>query len=232
MIRKPLDFGRLFDKQKGRAMIDERLKKQIEFLLEIDKMKNLYRQTYIIHDESRGASMREFEGEEERFKRRENDAEHSFHLAMLAMTLAEHANSQIDVLKVMKMVLIHDVVEIDAGDTYCYDTEGYKSKREREEKAADRLFGLLPDDQRDEYRELWEEFERVDTPEAKFAAALDRMQPMLLNNAKGGVSWREHGIAYEQVRARNAHIKKGSDDLWEYIENMLAEANEKGRFGG
>ena len=211
-------------------MIDERLKKQLDFLLEIDKMKSLYRQTYIIHDESRGASMREFEGEKERYKRRENDAEHSFHLALFAMTLAEHSNVPIDVQKVMKMVLIHDIVEIDAGDTYCYDAEGYKSKREREEKAADRLFGLLPNDQRDEYRALWEEFERMDTAESKFAAALDRMQPMLLNNAKDGVSWLEHGISYEQVRARNAHIKNGSDELWEYIEKMLGEANEKGFF--
>lgn len=211
-------------------MIDERLRKQLEFLLEIDKMKSLYRQTYIIHDETRGDSMREFEGEKTRYKRRENDAEHSFHLALFAMTLAEHSNETVDVLKVMKMVLIHDVVEIDAGDTYCYDTEGYKSKREREEKAADRLFGLLPDDQRDEYRALWEEFERVDTAEARFAAALDRMQPMLLNYSKDGISWREHGVSFEQVHARNAHIKNGSEELWEYIEEMLRQAKEKGCF--
>lgn len=211
-------------------MITERLRKQLEFLLEADKMKSLYRQSYIINDEKRGASMREFEEENALYKRRENDAEHSFHLALFAMTLAEHANVPVDVLKVMKMVLIHDIVEIDAGDTYCYDTEGYKTKREREEKAADRLFGLLPDDQRSEYRALWEEFESMQTAESRFAAALDRMQPMLLNYKKGGISWKEHKVTFEQVHARNEHIKNGSDELWEYIEQMLDDAKKNGCF--
>ena len=209
-------------------MISDRLKSQIEFLLEADKMKSLYRQTYIIHDESRGDSMREFEGDTDKFKRRENDAEHSFHLALFAMTLAEHANVPVDVLKVMKMVLVHDIVEIDAGDTYCYDTLGYETKREREVRAADRLFGILPKDQEREYRELWEEFERMDTPESRFAAALDRMQPMLLNAAREGVSWREHNVAYEQVRERNKHIADGSEELWEYMEKVLEDALLKG----
>ncbi|MGN0642925.1 MAG: HD domain-containing protein [Huintestinicola sp.] len=206
----------------------DRLKKQIEFLLEADKMKSLYRQTYIIHDEKRGASMREFESEAETYKRRENDAEHSFHLAMFAMLLAEHSNSDIDVLHVMKMVLIHDVVEIDAGDTYCYDAKGYETKRDREEKAADRLFGILPDDQRDEMRALWEEFEAMETPEAKFAAALDRMQPMLLNYTKNGVSWQEHGVKLSQVEERNKHIADGSEELWEYMLSVLEDARDKG----
>jgi len=167
-------------------MISERLRKQIEFLIEADKMKSLYRQTYIINDEKRSDSMRDMPADDIPLKRRENDAEHSFHLALFAMTLAEYANIPVDLLRVMKMVLIHDIVEIDAGDTYCYDTKGYESKREREEKAADRLFGLLPEDQEREYRSLWEEFEAMNTAESRFAAALDRMQPMLLNYTKNG----------------------------------------------
>ncbi len=205
-------------------MIDKRLISQLEFLLEADKMKSLYRQTYILADESRGNSMRDFEDDKTVHHRRENDAEHSFHLALFAMTLAEHSNVPIDVLKVMKMVLIHDIVEIDAGDTYCYDTQGALTKRSREEKAADRLFGLLPDDQCSEYRALWEEFEERKSPEARFAAALDRIQPMLLNYNKGGISWKEHGIRYEQVHSRNAHIGEGSQVLWEYVEDMLTKA--------
>lgn len=208
--------------------MNERLKKQVEFLLEADKMKSIYRQTYIIADESRGASMRDFEGETDKFRRRENDAEHSFHLALFAMILAEHANIPVDVTRVMKMVLIHDIVEIDAGDTYCYDEKAGLTKQEREEKAADRLFGLLPDDQRDEYRALWEEFERRDTAESRFAAALDRMQPMLLNYTKGGISWQEHEVSYGQVYERNRHIGDGSEKLWEYMENVLNDALGKG----
>lgn len=209
-------------------MISERLRKQIEFLLEADKMKSLYRQTYIINDEKRSASMRDFNDDGTFHRRRENDAEHSFHLALFAMTLAEHANVPVDLLRVMKMVLIHDIVEIDAGDTYCYDTDGYKSKREREERAADRLFGILPEDQKKEYRALWEEFEAVDTAESRFAAALDRMQPMLLNYTKNGISWQEHGIFYSQVHERNKHIANGSEELWEYMEEALRDALGKG----
>ncbi len=210
-------------------MSNERLKCQLEFLLEADKMKSLYRQTYIIADESPAASRNDYP-DNVPSKRRENDAEHSFHLALFAMILAEHSNERIDVLKVMKMVLIHDIVEIDAGDTYCYDKAGNSTKREREEKAADRLFGLLPSDQQQEYRGLWEEFERMDTPESKFAAALDRMQPMLLNFAKGGISWREHNVKYSQVYERNKHIKNGSEEIWEYVEEMLKSAMGKGYF--
>lgn len=206
----------------------DRLKKQIEFLLEADKMKNLYRQTYVINDESRGDSMREFEGEQEKYKRRENDAEHSFHLALFVIMLAEHSKQKIDVLHTVKMVLIHDIVEIDAGDTYCYDQQGYATKADRETKAADRLFGLLPDDQKQEYIKLWQEFEERKTPEAKFAAAVDRLQPMLLNATKNGISWQEHEIKYEQVYQRNEHIKEGSEQLWEYIKKILDNAHQNG----
>lgn len=209
-------------------MENKRLESQLGFLLEADKMKSLYRQTYILNDESRGDSMREFEGESKRHKRRENDAEHSFHLALFAILLAEYSNEPVDVLKVVKTVLIHDIVEIDAGDTYLYDAKGNETKRERETKAADRLFGLLPDDQRDEYRRLWEEFEAKSTPEARFASAIDRMQPMLLNYAKGGISWREHGISREQVKERNKCVSVGSEKLWEYMDGLFDKAHENG----
>lgn len=209
-------------------MENKRLESQLGFLLEADKMKSLYRQTYILNDESRGDSMREFEGESKRHKRRENDAEHSFHLALFAILLAEYSNEPVDVLKVVKTVLIHDIVEIDAGDTYLYDAKGNETKRERETKAADRLFGLLPDDQRDEYRRLWEEFEAKSTPEARFASAIDRVQPMLLNYAKGGISWREHGISREQVKERNKCVSVGSEKLWEYMDGLFDKAHENG----
>ena len=209
-------------------MIPDKLRSQLEFLLEADRMKSIYRQTYIIADESRGVSMREYEGETDTHRRRENDAEHSFHLALFVMMLAEYSNEPIDVLKTLKMVLIHDIVEIDAGDTYCYDAAGNMTKADREKAAADRLFGLLPPAQEREYRGLWEEFERTDTPESRFAAAVDRMQPMLLNYTKGGISWQVHGARYEQVYDRNKHIGDGSDTLWEYMSGLLENAREKG----
>lgn len=209
-------------------MDSERLKKQLDFLIEADKMKSLYRQTYIISNESRGASMREFEGEEQKYKRRENDAEHSFHLALFVIMLAEYANEPIDVLKAVKTVLIHDIVEIDAGDTYFFDDKGYKTKRDRETRAADRLFGLLPNEQRDEYRTLWEEFEAGSTPEARFASSVDRMQPMLLNYLKDGISWREHNVSYEQVKERGKCIKGGSEKLWEHMDALFDDVHNKG----
>lgn len=191
--------------------MNERLKKQMEFILETDKMKNIYRQTYVLNE-----------------NRKENDAEHSWHLALMAFLLAEHANEKIDVLHVIKMVLIHDLVEIDAGDTYCYDKKGYEDKSEREEKAAKRIFSILPVDQQDEIYSLWREFEEVKTPEAKFAAALDRAQPMRLNAAKNGISWQEHGIKYEQIISRNEPIKNGSEELWEYMNDVLEECRKNG----
>lgn len=192
-------------------MNETRLEKQIAFILEVDKMKNIYRQTLVLHED-----------------RRENDAEHSWHLALMAFLLAEHSNEKIDVLKVIKMVLIHDLVEIDAGDTYCYDEKGYEDKEEREMKAAHRIFALLPEDQQEEIFSLWREFEEVRTPEAKFAAALDRMQPSLLNYTKGGASWTNHGVRYEQAIRRNLPIQDGSCKIWDYMKKIYDCAKDKG----
>ena len=159
----------------------------------------------------------------------ENDAEHSFHLAMMACILAEHAKEEINILHVIKMVLIHDIVEIDAGDTYCYDTVGYQDKAEREQKARDRIFALLPDDQKLEYCALWDEFEARITPESKFANALDRIQPMLLNYQKGGISWKKHNIHAEQVEQRNLPITKdGSHAIYELAQEIIASAKQEG----
>ena len=193
-------------------MDNARFNSQLAFILELDHLKNIYRRTYVLHED-----------------RRENDAEHSFHLAIMACILAEHAKEPVDVLHTVKMVLIHDVVEIDAGDTYCYDTEGYKTKAAREQKAADRLFALLPEDQCREYRGLWEEFEARETPEAKFANALDRVQPLLLNFKKGGISWKEHDVRAEQVTARNCGI---TDDGSEVIGQLAAEIIETAKQEG
>ena len=155
----------------------ERLEKQMEFILEVDKVKKIVRQTYL-SDASR----------------KENDAEHSWHLALMAVLLKEYSNEEVDLAKVIPMVLIHDLVEIDAGDTYAYDEAGAETKRERETKAADRIFGLLPGDQGTWFRELWEEFEAYETAEAKFAHVLDNAQPLLLNDASNGRSWDRHGV--------------------------------------
>ena len=191
--------------------MNDRLRKQLDFMLELDKMKNLYRQTYVLHED-----------------RKDNDAEHSWHIAVLASLLAEYSNEPIDVAHVTKMVLLHDVVEIDAGDTYCYDTDGYKTKADREEKAAQRIFGLLPDDQRDEYYKLWREFEDSVTPDARFAAVLDRIQPLLLNYTKNGISWQEHGVHKEQVLARNVDYFSASDELAGAIKEVIEDAYAKG----
>lgn len=193
-------------------MDNARFTQQIAFLLELDKLKNIYRQTLVLHED-----------------RAENDAEHSFHLAIMAAVLAEHANTPVDVLHTMKMVLVHDVVEIDAGDTYCYDAKGNEDKAEREQKAADRLFALLPEDQAAEFCGLWEEFEEKATPEAKFANALDRIQPMLLNYKKGGISWMKHGISEEQVTNRNIPtVSAGSDTIGEFAQEIIRAAKEAG----
>ena len=178
----------------------------------MDKIKKITRQTYL----SDGS-------------RKENDAEHSWHLALMAFVFADYANEKIDVLKTMKMVLLHDVIEIDAGDTYAYDTEGNKTKRERELKAADRIFGLLPDAQRMEYRGLWDEFEAMKTAEAKFANMLDKVQPLLLNNASDGKSSVEHGVKESQVLARNSRTHEGSEELWAYAKSLIEENVKKGR---
>ncbi len=191
----------------------EKLRKQMDFIIEIDKMKNIYRQTLVLNED-----------------RAENDAEHSWHLAMMVMLLSEYANEPIDVLHTVKMVLIHDIVEVDAGDTYCYDKEGYKDKAEREEKAAQRLFGMLPEEQRNELYGLWREFEEFKTPESKFANAVDRCQPMTLNYKKGGISWKKHGIKSSQVYERNKNIGQGSELIWQYMQEVLKDAEDKGMF--
>ncbi|NLT08461.1 MAG: HD domain-containing protein [Ruminococcus sp.] len=191
--------------------MDDRLRSQIGFMLELDKMKTLYRQTYVLNED-----------------RKENDAEHSWHLAVMAFLLAEHSNQPVDVLKVMKMVLIHDVVEIDAGDTYCYDAEGNKTKAEREEKAAQHIFGLLPVDQKEEFYALWREFEEAATADSKFANLLDRLQPILLNYTRDGISWKEHGVYSDQVRARNLHSSEASDDIAAIIEDIISDAEAQG----
>lgn len=188
-----------------------RLEQQMKFIEELDKNKGIGRQTYIL------------EGE-----RKENDAEHMFHLAIMAAVLREHANEPVDVLKVMTMVLIHDAVEIDAGDTYAYDDAGNATKREREEKAADRIFHLLPSDQEEYFRGLWEEFEKNETAEAHFANTLDRLQPIMLNHTSGGKAWKEHGVSASQVYARNSVTAEGSHVLWDYaVERFIEPHIEK-----
>lgn len=191
--------------------MNDRLKKQMEFILEVDKLKKIGRQTYL-SDASR----------------KENDAEHSWHLALMAVLLAEHSNEDIDILKVITMVLIHDLVEIDAGDTYAYDEVGKASQRKREEAAADRIFNILPEDQARYMRNLWEEFEAQETPEAKFARTLDNAQPVMLNDATDGLAWREHEVKLNQVMGRNKNTHKGSEDIWEYVQNIFIKNVSKG----
>ncbi|MGE5610748.1 MAG: HD domain-containing protein [Bacillota bacterium] len=191
-------------------MVDNRLGQQIQFMLEIDKLKNVLRQTPITGG------------------RQENSAEHSWHLAVLAVLLAEYANEPIDLLRVIKMVLVHDVVEVDAGDTYCYDEQANVGKADRERRAAERIFGLLPGDQAKELRGLWDEFEERKTPESRFANALDRVQPVILNYMSGGKAWIEHGVSVEQVMKRNRPIEAGSSRLWEHIHGLITDAANKG----
>jgi putative hydrolase of HD superfamily len=189
-----------------------RLSKQIEFICEIDKLKHIYRQTFVMDS-----------------SRTENDAEHSWHLAVIAILLSEYATQKnLDLLRVIKMILVHDLVEIDAGDTYLYDEQAAQDKLDREHRAADRLFTLLPDDQGQELRELWEEFEARQTPEAKFAAALDRFQPLLHNYGTQGISWKEHGITSDMVVQRGRHMQEGAPTLWEYAQHLIQDSVEKG----
>lgn len=193
-------------------MANERLKKQIEFILEIDKLKHIYRQT-LLTDGSR----------------HENDAEHSWHLAMMAILLCEHATEMsIDMFRVVKMVLIHDIVEIDAGDVHCYDEEAVETRRILEHRAAERLFGLLPEDQAQEFKDLWLEFERQSTPEACFAASLDRLQPLLHNHRTGGYSWRKHGVSSDKVVKRTRPIRDVSEPLWKFVEDLIQDSIDKG----
>jgi putative hydrolase of HD superfamily len=190
---------------------DERLDRQLEFIIEIDKLKMVMRQSYVMTAD-----------------RQENSAEHSWHLAMMAMVLAEHAEQQVDLCHALRMVVLHDIVEIDAGDTYCYDEQAARDKAEREDRAATRIFGLLPEDQACELRDLWDEYELQITPESRFAMALDRLMPLLHNYHTEGKSWSEHGITKGQVLAHNACIKASSEKLWQYVRCMLDNAVAKG----
>lgn len=190
-----------------------RLEQQFEFIKEIDKEKFIGRQTYLSDA-----------------NRKENDSEHAWHMAIMTILLSEYANEKIDVLKTVTMLLIHDLVEIDAGDTYAYDVEANKSKAAREQAAADRIYGLLPEDQQKKMRDLWEEFEAGETPEAKFAHTMDNIQPIMLNNATDGKSWMEHGVHLSQVLNRNKNTAKGSEELWEFAkDNFIRPSLEKGR---
>jgi putative hydrolase of HD superfamily len=189
-------------------MSSPRLEDQIRFIVEADKLKEIFRQTLCIQS-----------------RRPENDAEHSWHLCLLVIVLAEYANTPaLDILRVLKMVILHDLVEIDAGDTFAYDSEKQAGQHEREARAADRIFGLLPPDQALAFRAAWDEFEERKTPEARFAAAVDRFQPMLLNLNTEGAAWRKHGITADRVQARNAHIAEGSAPLWECMAAKIREA--------
>lgn len=189
----------------------ERLKKQLDFILEIDKAKNILRQTHL---SGHG--------------RRENDAEHSWHMAIMAVLLKEYANEEVDVLKVITMLLVHDLVEIDAGDTYAYDEKGNESRPERERRAADRIYGMLPEDQGWKLRELWEEFEAYESPEAKYAHMLDNFQPLILNDSNDGGDWRSHGVKKSQIYKRNAKTVQGSETVWSYMQELIQNNIDKG----
>lgn len=192
-------------------MAEKRLEDQMKFLLEIDKEKNILRQTHL---SGHG--------------RRENDAEHAWHMAIMIYLLREYANEKIDLAKTMMMALIHDIVEIDAGDTYAYDTAALATQQEREAKAAQRIFGLLPADQREEMLALFQEFEDYETPEARFAHVLDNLQPLMLNDSNNGGDWREHQVKRSQVYKRNARTSTGSETLWAYMEGLIQGNVEKG----
>ncbi|MBQ3047118.1 MAG: HD domain-containing protein [Clostridia bacterium] len=190
-------------------MDKERFLKQLAFILEIDKEKSVFRQTHI-----------------KGYSRRENDAEHAWHLALMIFLLKEYANESFDVAKAMAMALIHDIVEIDAGDTYAYDTEGLSTQKERESKAADRIFGLLPDDQNNILRSLFEEFEEGKTAEARFARTMDNLQPILLNDSNNGKDWREHDVNKQQVYNRQKSSELGSEEIWQFTKELI-EKNVK-----
>ena len=191
--------------------MDERLKRQLDFALEIDKEKNILRQTHL---SGHG--------------RRENDAEHAWHMAIMAYLFREYSNEPVDISKVRLMCLIHDIVEIDAGDTYAYDDAGLKTQKAREDAAKERIFSLLPDEQKEELVKLFDEFEEYETPESKFAHAMDNLQPLMLNNSNGGGDWKEHKVTAEQVYGRQGKTQLGSERLYEVIDNIIQENIRKG----
>ncbi|MBK9934453.1 MAG: HD domain-containing protein [Cytophagaceae bacterium] len=192
-------------------MQDLNLLKQIDFIREIDKIKYIQRRTRLFNSD-----------------RHENDAEHSWHLAMMAIILAGHSNAAIDILKVVKMVLIHDIVEIDAGDTFIYDTQKNHTNTEEELEAAKRIFGLLPADQAKELIEIWQEFEEGQTAEAKFAKSMDRLEPLLQNTSNNGGTWAEYNVDYQKVYDKKKVINEGSSSIWHFAENLLNESVENG----
>lgn len=189
----------------------ERLSRQMRFIVEMDRLKGVLRRTYTADG-----------------SRHENSAEHSWHIALMAVVLAEYAPAGTDMSRVVKMLLVHDLVEIDAGDTYCYDKVAAQDKQARERAAADRIFALLPADQAAEVRGLWDEFEAMSTPEARFANAMDRLEPVLIHPANGGKSWSEHNITRDQVIARNCLIERGSPTLWAYARQVIDDAVARG----
>ena len=191
--------------------MDERITKQLAFALEIDKEKNVFRQTHL---SGHG--------------RNENDAEHAWHMAIMAYLLREYSNEEIDIAKVMLMCLIHDIVEIDAGDTYAYDSEAKKTQKAREDAAKERIFSLLPEDQKEELTALFDEFEESRSAEARFARAMDNLQPLILNNSNGGSDWREHGVTAQSVYGRQSRTRPGSEKLYEVTDEILRENIRKG----
>ena len=191
--------------------MEERLKRQLEFALEIDKEKNIFRQTHL---SGHG--------------RNENDAEHAWHMAIMAYLLKEYANESVDTAKVMLMCLIHDIVEIDAGDTYAYDEEALKTQKAREDAAKERIFSILPEEQKEELMALFDEFEEFATPESKFAHAMDNLQPLMLNNSNDGGDWRRHEVCAEQVYGRQNKTRLGSEKLYEITKQIIEENIEKG----
>lgn len=192
-------------------MQNDRLKQQMEFILEIDKEKNIFRQTHL---SGHG--------------RNENDAEHAWHMAIMAYLLQEHSNEKIDIARVMLMCLIHDIVEIDAGDTYAYDAEGLKTQKAREEAAKERIYSLLPEDQKKDLCQIFEEFEANETAEAKFAHAMDNFQPLLLNNSNGGNDWKEHQVTENQVYGRQSKTAEGSQEIYQVTDEIIKQNIEKG----
>ena len=193
-------------------MDKKRLKKQLEFIIEVDKLKQIYRQTLLMDG-----------------SRNENDAEHSWHLALMAMVLQEYSpKKDLDITKVLKMLLIHDLVEIYAGDTFCYDEKANWNKNQRELEAAERLFSILPPDQNQEFRDLWDEFEKRETPEALFAASLDRIQPLICNYLTGGHTWVKYGVKSHKVLERNLLVKEGAPELWKLVEEIVEDSIRMG----
>ncbi|MGQ8335068.1 HD domain-containing protein [Sunxiuqinia sp. A32] len=192
-------------------MTTEDLLKQIEFIKEIDKIKYIQRRTKLFSSD-----------------RNENDAEHSWHLAMMAIVLSEYSDKEIDLSKVIKMVLIHDIVEIDAGDTFIYDQDKNHDNTEEELKSAKRIFGILPEKQAKEFIEIWTEFEDGISNEAKFARSMDRLEPLLQNTSNNGGTWKEYGVKYHTVYEKKKVIKEGSTKLWNYAEKLIENSVEKG----